>query len=506
MPPNTSPQTPAPAASPPADQFGQLADRLSSANNVLVTVAKDPSIDQLAACIGLTIALNKQGKHATAVFSGEVPSIIDFLQPDETLEKNTDSLRDFIVSLDKAKADKLRYKVEDEFVKIFITPYKTSISEDDLTFSQGDFNIDLIIALGVHDKTHLDDAIIAHGRILHDATVACINTEGGSELGSINWVNSNASSLCEMVSDLVIHVGKSLLDQQISTAFLTGMVAETDRFGNEKAQPHTMSVSGVLMAAGASPQLISEKLEPAPADEIPPVVEPEEIPKVEEPAEEEKPEEEAIFEIEHEEEKAPEPAPKPAVPKEENPDDINIDEEGRLRKIAEELEAEAAAAEEGRGLVMDPPQLGGQLTANTVAEHEQYSPSTDPLSAPPSASPLLDRLEENAPDAEFTSHEQTLTDIEKAVGSPHIEANSLKLEEPGQDVPAPPPVDDARSAVDQATLNDSYRPEPINALGAVPVDLNLSSDPVDEPSSEETKSENTPPPPVPPPMMPPSVL
>ena len=31
------------------------------------------------------------------------------------------SLRDFIVALDKSKADKLRYKVEDKFVKIFIT-------------------------------------------------------------------------------------------------------------------------------------------------------------------------------------------------------------------------------------------------------------------------------------------------------------------------------------------------------------------------------------------------
>jgi nanoRNase/pAp phosphatase (c-di-AMP/oligoRNAs hydrolase) len=34
----------------------QLIDRLKQAQNVLVTVSKDPSIDQLAAAIGLTIA------------------------------------------------------------------------------------------------------------------------------------------------------------------------------------------------------------------------------------------------------------------------------------------------------------------------------------------------------------------------------------------------------------------------------------------------------------------
>jgi nanoRNase/pAp phosphatase (c-di-AMP/oligoRNAs hydrolase) len=105
------------------NQKQELIKKLKESNNILVTVSANPSVDQLAACIGLTLFLNKQKKHATAVFSGQVPSTLQFLRPDDTLEKNTDSLRDFIVSLDKTKADKLRYKVEDNVVKIFITPY-----------------------------------------------------------------------------------------------------------------------------------------------------------------------------------------------------------------------------------------------------------------------------------------------------------------------------------------------------------------------------------------------
>src|SRR5665647_1453957 len=96
----------------------QLVEKLQSATNILVTVSRNPSVDQLSACVGLTLFLNKFGKHATAVFSGEVPSTIEFLEPETTLEKTTDSLRDFIIALDKSKADKLRYKVEDEMVRI----------------------------------------------------------------------------------------------------------------------------------------------------------------------------------------------------------------------------------------------------------------------------------------------------------------------------------------------------------------------------------------------------
>src|SRR5680860_69714 len=166
------PQSPPPSKS---NELDQVVDRLKEANNVLVTVSANPSLDQLSACIGLTLVLNKMEKHGTAVFSGKIPSALEFLKPEETLERNTDSLRDFIISLDKSKADKLRYKVEDDIVKIFITPYRTSISEKDFDFSQGDFNVDVVVALGVNKKTDLDKAITSHGRILHDATVISIN-------------------------------------------------------------------------------------------------------------------------------------------------------------------------------------------------------------------------------------------------------------------------------------------------------------------------------------------
>src|ERR1700761_3917391 len=193
----------------------QLVERLKTANNVLVTVSRNPSVDQLAACIGLALLLNKEGKHTAAVFSGQVPSTLEFLEPDNTLEKNTDSLQDFIIALDKSKADKLRYKVEDNVVRIFITPYKTSIDQDDLQFSQGDFNVDVVVAIGVQQQGDLDEAITAHGRILHDATIATLNLTDTGDLGSINWQKPDSSSLSEMVTELIGGIDGSLVDEQI---------------------------------------------------------------------------------------------------------------------------------------------------------------------------------------------------------------------------------------------------------------------------------------------------
>lgn len=241
-----------------------VTQRLKDADNILVTVSRDPSADELAAALALTLILDKLGKTPTAVFSGKIPPAIEFLEPGKTFDTNVDGLRDFIIALDKEKADRLRYKVEDDVVRVFITPYKTTITEKDLMFSQGDFNVDLIIAFGVEKREDLDTAITAHGRILHDAAVITVNQfPGGSTLGEIDWSEPEASSLSEMLMSLTESLQSGLLDKPIATAILTGLVASTDRFRNEKTSPKVMTMAAQLMAAGANQQLIAEKLEEA---------------------------------------------------------------------------------------------------------------------------------------------------------------------------------------------------------------------------------------------------
>ncbi|MDX1765892.1 MAG: hypothetical protein R3313_02980, partial [Candidatus Saccharimonadales bacterium] len=252
----------------------QTVEYLKQANNVLVTVSANPSVDQLSAALGFTLILNKLNKHATAVVSGIIPPAITFLEPNKTFSSSVDGLRDFIIALDKEKADKLRYKVEDDAVRIFITPYQGEITKDDLRFSQGDFNVDVVVALGVTNREDLDNAIKAHGRILHDATVLTINAGNQkSSLGAIDWQDISAGSLSEMIVSISEAFAGGLLDAQISTALLTGIVSATERFSNNKTSPKIMTMAAQLMAAGANQQLIANHLNVTPqvADVAPPL-------------------------------------------------------------------------------------------------------------------------------------------------------------------------------------------------------------------------------------------
>lgn len=248
----------------PAKQ--QIVDKIKSNTNILVTVSNDPTVDELSAALGLTLLLNKMKKHATAVFSGQLPPSINFLDPAKTFESTVDSLRDFIIALDKEKADHLRYKIEGDVVKIFITPYRTTITSDDLDFSQGDYNVEMVLALGVKNQESLDKALEAHGRILHDAVVATIMAGGEkSQLGSIDWREEGASSLSEMMVGLseAMKADQTLLDEQIATALLAGIVAATERFSNNRTSARVMTMAAQLMGAGANQQLIASKFEEA---------------------------------------------------------------------------------------------------------------------------------------------------------------------------------------------------------------------------------------------------
>lgn len=249
---------------PNAKAMQQIVDKINASTNILITVSKDPSVDELSAAVGLTVFLNKLNKHATAIFSGAIPPAITFLEPDKVFENTADSLRDFIIALDKEKADHLRYKVEGDVVKIFITPYRTTISEKDLDFSQGDYNIELVLALGVENQEHLDAALAANGQILHDVTIATLSAGNqSSQLGGLDWRDQKASGQSEMVSGIidVLKNEKVTVDKQIATALLTGIVSITDRFSNTLTTSHVMTLAAQLMAAGADQQLIAAKLQ-----------------------------------------------------------------------------------------------------------------------------------------------------------------------------------------------------------------------------------------------------
>ena len=241
------------------DTLGRVIEKIRESENILVTLSRDPSVDEMAGALALTMFLDGLQKHTTAIYSGKTPDALKFLQPEGTFESNTASLQDFIIALSKEKADHLRYKLEGDFVKIYITPYKTTLSEADLEFSRGDYNVDLVLAIAVPTAGDLDEALTEYGRIMHDATTVDITCGEPGRFGEIEWSDPGASSVSEMLTRLIFRMeGEDVtLEKEVANALLTGIVAATGRFSNERTNSDTMQLAAKLMAMGADQQMIA---------------------------------------------------------------------------------------------------------------------------------------------------------------------------------------------------------------------------------------------------------
>ncbi|MEI7758690.1 MAG: hypothetical protein WCJ05_00730 [bacterium] len=524
------PVAPAPApitASSTVSNRAKIAAKLNESYNILVTVSNNPTVDQLTALLGFTLLMGKMKKHASAVFSGEIPPIIQFLEPEKTIEKNTDSLQDFIIAIDKAKADKLRYKVEDNLVRIFITPYKTSISEHDLNFTLGDLNVDVIVALGVKKQEEIDQAIMAHGKILHDATIIALsNTPEPLTIGNLNWVDTTASSLSEMVTLIANDLGaKDLIDGQIATSWLTGIVSSTKRFANEKTSPTSLSVSAQLLSSGANQRLVADQLEPKPASApapvqatLPPVIDvrsqgvtptsgPTSLIKS---ADQKKTEAEAKanlgeLDIEH--------ADDPSASTQEEIEKIRIDDRGTLHKLGDESETEPAKppviTPQPGALNYQPPVVSNPLTT-TNSRQGGY------LSNPPAST--QDSVPNNAafeekPSTGQDSHNNYILSSQKPAPVNQIPNPIIQNSQPS------PSLESARQAVNLAPQVDHRVPAAFNALPlgndlhpktnsfpgqtmSMPLPTNLVP-PTQVPNMAPTSVPGAPsaPPPIPPPMI-----
>ena len=243
--------------------ISEIIGKINDSTNILVALSSDPSVDEMCSAIGLSLFLDKMGKRATAIYSGSTPNALEFLKPEETFEPTVDALQDFVIALSKDKADHLRYKLDGDFVKIYITPYREKISQSDLNYSYGDFNVDLVLALNVANGIDLDSALREHGRIMHDAVIVNITTGNPGKLGEIEWSDKEASSISEMIATLIYDMNsETKLGNDEATAFLTGIVAATNKFSNSKTTPSCMMAASKLMESGADQQLISKNITP----------------------------------------------------------------------------------------------------------------------------------------------------------------------------------------------------------------------------------------------------
>lgn len=237
----------------------QTSEAIRQAENILIVSGQNPTTDQIVAVLGLASILRKFGKKVSAVISDPIPPKLSFLEMGP-VETSMQGLRDFILKVDlkKSEVDKLRYTVEDQKLNIHITPFQGAFAPSDVTFDYGTYHYDIVIVLGVPAKNRIDRVFDRAPQMLSDTPILNIDFHRINEnYGAVNLIDQNAASLCEILVALSESLQTGLIDEQVATAFLTGIMASTDRFTAQHTTAKALTVAAQLMAAGAKqPQVV----------------------------------------------------------------------------------------------------------------------------------------------------------------------------------------------------------------------------------------------------------
>jgi hypothetical protein len=240
----------------------QTSEAIRQAESILVTTGQHPSVDQVTAVLALTAILRKFGKQANATISDSLPQAVQVLDR-SVLDRASGGNRDFVLKLDvtKAEVDKLRYEVQDGKLNIYITPFKGGFAPSDVTFDYGSAKCDLIIVLGVPTRARLDRIYETSQETFEGTPVVNIDFHRSNEsYGAVNLIEPAASSLCEMLVALSESLQSGIIDAEIATTLLMGIIASTDRFMAVHTTSKSLTVAAQMMAAGARQQAVVKAL------------------------------------------------------------------------------------------------------------------------------------------------------------------------------------------------------------------------------------------------------
>ncbi|MBW6440709.1 hypothetical protein K0B03_01595 [Patescibacteria group bacterium] len=237
----------------------QIIDQINKSETILLCMAKNPTGDALGAALGFYLALKKLGKKTDVVCPTAILEKFSYLPSSQLITHKLEGARDYIFSVDirKDKLQQLRYEVEDNKLKIFITAKNGDLKEKNISLESSKFKYDLIIVLGTSDLENLGSLYDENPELFYEAPIINIDNSPSNEyFGKINLVDVAVSSTSEIVHGIISGIDEKLIDDKVATNLLTGIIIKTDSFQNKNTTPKAFLAAASLITKGANKEEI----------------------------------------------------------------------------------------------------------------------------------------------------------------------------------------------------------------------------------------------------------
>lgn len=246
----------------------QAVELIRSSERILIISHSDPDGDALGSALALSLALKKIGKKIDVAAAGRLDQTSSFLPGFNTITQELQASNDLILTIDtRSTGEDLKLghkKVADKHqVVIAVSPPKGSLLPEDVTISRSRAKYDLVIILDCSNLERIGPLLADFPDLLFEVpTISVDHHSDNAYFAKVNWVDMTSTSTAEMLVSLIEALGRNevLLDADIATCLLTGLITDTDSFQNISTTPKSLTVAAQLIAAGARQQEIIEKI------------------------------------------------------------------------------------------------------------------------------------------------------------------------------------------------------------------------------------------------------
>lgn len=243
----------------------QIFKQLEKAKNVLLVFPADWNGDAVAAALAWFLLLKKLNINGEIVGFKEknAKNPLSFLPSFSEIKNELTNLRRFIVSLDisQTKVSQIKYAVDNDRLDFIVSPTAGWFKPEDVSSRVGEFKYDLIIACGAHDLEALGSLYDQNIEFFYKTTLINIdNQSANEEFGQINFLDLNAVTLSEIIFYLLKNYRPELIDEDLATCLLAGIIHKTRNFKTANLTPRTLLTTSQLISLGARREEIVDRL------------------------------------------------------------------------------------------------------------------------------------------------------------------------------------------------------------------------------------------------------
>jgi len=246
------------------NELEQIKNTIDSSRQILITFAKDCSIDAIASALALYLALKKMNKLVDIVCADfTLPKNLKFLPATDQIQSRLANLQKLVINVEigQDKMESFSYNIKDNQLKIYLTAKAGAIAPDDISTEEPTYKYDLIITLDTPDLEGLGSIFEKSPEFFYNTNIINIDHRPDNEqYGQINLIDFNAVATAEVLFNLLQQLNNQLLDDQIATCLLTGLITKTKSFQTPSVTPKTLDIAGQLMILDADRQTIIKSL------------------------------------------------------------------------------------------------------------------------------------------------------------------------------------------------------------------------------------------------------